>query len=415
MPEVTQSNDAVGVDPALAGAAGVRPADAGAGEARSFLESSGQPTTGVAAVEERAFSTLDGLRGIAALAVAAYHLFFISHGQFLGFASRLRVSFIAVDLFFVLSGFVLAHAYERRLRQGMSVAAFMSLRIQRLGPLYLLSVVLAVAGILIADLAHPGPDGWPTLTLIATAAAMLMLIPLPAFGFGDRSLYPMNPVIWTLAAELIVNVAYAVVARMLTLSRLITICAVAGVLVAAACWMYLNLGVGSYWSNAWAGLARAFYGFFMGVLMFRLYTARRPPVVSGWICLAVLTAVLVAPLPLAWRPPYEALCALVVFPALIYVSAGSRLSPIGRSICAVAGTTSYALYVLHFPIGDLIGLTVEKLGWNMRSAAGSYGLLAVLVLIAWIADARFDRPVRRALRRALSAGLLRGGAAAVSA
>ena len=377
--------------------------DNAADEPRSFHAPAPGPRPDTAAEGARSFHTLDGLRGIAALAVAAYHLFFISHGQFVGFASRLRVSFLAVDLFFVLSGFVLAHAYDRRLREGMSLAAFMSLRLQRLGPLYLLSVVLALGGIVLADVAHPGPDGWPTLTLLATSAAMLVMIPLPAFGFGNQSLYPLNPVIWTLAAELVVNTAYALLARSLTVARMVAICAASGLLVLAACWSWQTLGVGSYWSNAWGGLARAFYGFFMGVLMFRLYSARRPPAVSGWFCLALLAALLAAPMPPAWRDPYEAYCALVVFPILIYVSAGSRLPPMGWKICAVAGTTSYALYVLHFPIGALIGLAVEQLGWNMRTDSGSYGLLAGLVLIAWMADAWFDQPVRRAIRRVLAA------------
>ena len=397
MPGIIPSDRPEGARPLTTGQRG-----AAIGEARSFRTPEGSPREAVAAGEERAFSTLDGLRGIAALAVTGYHLFFISQGQFLGFAKRLRVSFLAVDLFFVLSGFVLAHAYERRLRDDMSLGAFMSLRVQRLGPLYLLSVVLAVGGIALIQLIHPGPDAWSAAALAVTGAAMLVMIPVPSFGFGNTNLYQLNPVIWTLAAEFIVNAAYALLARSLTVARLVAICVVSGLLVVATCWIYGTLGVGAYWSNLWAGLARAFYGFFMGVLMFRLYTLRRPPAVSGWICLALLAIVLVAPLPPSWRAAYEAFCALVVFPALIYVAAGSQLPPIGRRICAVAGTTSYALYVLHFPIGRLIGLAVRQLGWNMKTSAASYGLLVVLVMIAWAADAWFDRPARRAIKRALA-------------
>src|ERR1700761_1914630 len=85
----------------------------------------------------RKFETLDGLRGIAALAVVLYHLPLPLHAL----APR---GYLAVDLFFLMSGFVVAAAYEERLLSGLSTAAFALVRLKRLWPLYGLGVVLGV-------------------------------------------------------------------------------------------------------------------------------------------------------------------------------------------------------------------------------------------------------------------------------
>ena len=91
--------------------------------------------------QRRSFTTLDGLRGIAAIAVVARHAPFLwgEHGP----TGALSESYLAVDFFFVLSGFVLAHAYGSRFQHGLSNAAFMRTRLLRLYPLYLLALVFS--------------------------------------------------------------------------------------------------------------------------------------------------------------------------------------------------------------------------------------------------------------------------------
>ena len=74
------------------------------------------------------FLTLDGLRGLAALIVVAVHA-----SEHFGSAGP-RFGYLAVDLFFVLSGFVLSYAYDRRFADGMTNRQFMRLRIERLAP-----------------------------------------------------------------------------------------------------------------------------------------------------------------------------------------------------------------------------------------------------------------------------------------
>src|SRR5215467_3214468 len=88
------------------------------------------------------FVALDSWRGVAACLVALFHLDAYSHFYDLPF---LRNSWLFVDFFFVLSGFVIAANYGRRLREGFGVGRFLLLRLGRLYPLHLTILALFVA------------------------------------------------------------------------------------------------------------------------------------------------------------------------------------------------------------------------------------------------------------------------------
>jgi peptidoglycan/LPS O-acetylase OafA/YrhL len=106
-----------------------------------------------AATRRHSFVILDALRGVAAAAVVTVHapLFFHSvatpgsvpdasgHAPMTG---PLFEAYLAVDFFFLLSGFVLAHAYGEKLNDGMTSCQFMRCRLIRLYPLYLLALVI---------------------------------------------------------------------------------------------------------------------------------------------------------------------------------------------------------------------------------------------------------------------------------
>ena len=87
------------------------------------------------------FEALDGWRGIAALLVALYHLPFINH---LYSIPIIRNSFLFVDFFFVLSGFVIAYAYSQRLNNKKEIGLFIFRRIGRLWPLHVFVLLLFV-------------------------------------------------------------------------------------------------------------------------------------------------------------------------------------------------------------------------------------------------------------------------------
>jgi len=106
------------------------------------------------------FEALDGLRGVAALSVVAAHVYFL-------FGYAFPSIDLAVDFFFALSGFVLAHAYGERLRGGMGAGRFMLLRLIRLYPLYILGTtigLMCLAGGLACPMRPSPPPGcpWPS-------------------------------------------------------------------------------------------------------------------------------------------------------------------------------------------------------------------------------------------------------------
>ena len=148
----------------------------------------------------------------------------------------MKNSYLAVDLFFVLSGFVLEHAYGRRFREGMSVGTFMLARLQRLYPLYALAFILALP-FLFAQLVN-GALG-PAQAVIEFLCGALML-PTPNFAHPQADLYPLNFAAWSLFFELLANLLFAAFGRRLHTKSLIWLvggCAVALVACATAGWL----------------------------------------------------------------------------------------------------------------------------------------------------------------------------------
>ncbi len=179
------------------------------------------------------YEILDGLRGVAALIVVAFHLFETYSG---GQASQiLNHGYLAVDFFFVLSGFVIGYAYDDRWNR-MSLKDFFKRRLIRLHPMVVMGSVIgalffyfqAAAFPMIADVA------WWKVLLICLLACTILPAP-PAWdirGWGETS--PLNGPAWSLLYEYIANILYALVIR--RFSKLLL-----GFFVAAAAVLTLDL------------------------------------------------------------------------------------------------------------------------------------------------------------------------------
>src|SRR5579872_5084839 len=209
------------------------------------------------------FQGLDGLRGVCALTVVLYHceLLFapgviFCHG------------YLAVDLFFILSGFVIAANYEHRFAGGLTAQQFVTARIRRLGPVYWVSLALALIAALIVESYRSAPEFGRALTLGGMAAFLI-----PTIGAGTFA-YPTNSVAWSLAWEIIVNAVYAMALYRLRSRHLAVIAiglwalALAESLVNPRGWSFGMTG-----SDVWSGGLRAFPGFLAGVLLFRAHKA----------------------------------------------------------------------------------------------------------------------------------------------
>lgn len=340
------------------------------------------------------FLLLDGLRGVAAFAVILDHV----PGGVLG--DLLPGRYLAVDFFFVLSGFVLAHAYGKRLEQGWSPLAFMIARLIRLYPMYLLGLVIGLALSVLGLL-----RGWlgPTWSDVITAGLLgLLFLPAPAMPvFGGGALYPFNGPAWSLFFELIANLIYALMARVLSWRVLGAILAVGALAVVYAINHHAGTGgPGWLWEHIDAGLARVIFDFFAGVAIHRIWAARRIPALPWWLALAAFLAVIAVPATGIWRVIYDSSAALVLMPMLVAFSAGSRVSGAVAALCATFGLLSYGVYVIHVPLFAALEAAAAALHLELPHGP----LLALLVAAvaatgAGLAYTLFDLPVRAQLSR----------------
>ncbi|WP_158912603.1 acyltransferase [Caulobacter sp. S45] len=332
----------------------------------------------------RAYRTLDGLRGVAALIVVTRHVGAIFPGNLF------PESFLAVDLFFLLSGFVVAHAYEARLLAGRSLLSFMKTRLIRLYPLYLLGLGLGVvAWVATAYVEGGGLD--PAALVQTLAVALLMLPALPLLPKGGSIL---DGPTWTLAPELAVNLVYAAAVKRLGRRALWTIVALSGAGLVAAEYAYGSLDEG--WSAKAFPLlmARLSFSFFLGVSMFRLRLPRRCGPIAACTCLAVLAAALMARPSSSLRHLYELGAVMLAFPAIVGMAVQREPGRVSGALFGFLGAVSYAVYVLHHPLGRLVGLVVDR-GQGVSVLVNGGLFLLGLVMIGALADHVYDRPLRR--------------------
>jgi peptidoglycan/LPS O-acetylase OafA/YrhL len=337
------------------------------------------------------FVVLDGMRGIAAFAVI------LDHVSSLTLRSWLPGRYLAVDFFFVLSGFVLAHAYGQRLETNMSPWAFMRVRLIRLYPLFLLGIALGLVLPVIGAF-----RGWEDAPLLNEAALIalfgLFFLPAPpVYGWTGGHLYPFDSPAWSLFFELVANAVYGFIARFLTWRVFAIGLPIAAALVALTVLRHDEVeGPGWLWPHFDAGLARVIYCFFAGVLVYRVCGAIKVPAIPAWAAALVLLAIFAIPAAGLWRQGYDAFAAIVLFPLLVAFASGAKASGAIAKLCATLGLLSYGVYVLHVPLRGLVAY-----GLDMVNVELPYGFLEVVLvagtaaLAAWIAHHAYDMPVRR--------------------
>src|SRR5688572_22562421 len=210
------------------------------------------------------FQILDGLRGIAALAVVIFHFMewifpdinnnFIGHG------------FLAVDFFFCLSGFVIGYAYDDRIRQ-MGIAGFFKARLIRLHPLVILGSVLGLLGYLLDPFALPMAYEAGRVALLFICS--LLLIPLPVMEERAFNLFAFNAPSWSLFWEYVANIFYALVLFKIGRRSLAVLIIVAAVGICFVSYRAGNLLGGWAGSNFLDGGARVAYSFLAGLFIYR--------------------------------------------------------------------------------------------------------------------------------------------------
>lgn len=337
---------------------------------------------------------LDGIRGIAALAVLAFHA-----GCYLDAPWLAGHGALAVDIFFAMSGVVVARAYGARLDAGWSPGAFASARLVRLYPLYLLGTLAGFA-LQLAVCRWTDPVGTvQVLALLLVSGLFLM----PLFTGGGNQVFPLNGPSWSLAIEALLNAAFALFAHRWSTGRLTAALALAALVLAGAAALGMEPLLGGRSATLWLDGVRGLFGFGAGMLIERLDrrgafdSLRR---LSTFTVLAAVAALLMVPRGAAdaWFDP---LAILVLSPALVVAALSSRPSPgVGR-FCLRAGAISYPLYILHAPIIDLTALGALQ-GRAFVSLPVDLAAASVLCLILAAAVAHCVEPVLASAARRLA-------------
>lgn len=365
------------------------------------------------------YVVLDGLRGVAAVMVVIFHIFetfseadptkqIVNHG------------YLAVDFFFLLSGFVIAYAYDDRWGR-MSVGAFFTRRLIRLQPMVVLgSLIGAALFYLQAGPLFPAIADTPVWQLLLIALLGCTLLPLPkAYDpRGWAELHPLNGPAWSLFYEYIANIAYALVLRRLSMRALAVLAALAAALLLEVALLGERRDLIGGWSLDLAGLhvgfARLLFPFLAGMLLMR--SGRRIQTGHAFgICALLLVVALSLPrmgdTPHHWTNGlYDALCVLLLFPLIVAIGVGEkRVDGVSVRIARFFGDLSFPLYITHYPLIYCYTAWVVDNGVTpARGAPWGVALLVTAVLIAYASLKLYDEPARRWL----SARFLRRPAAA---
>lgn len=362
------------------------------------------------------YELLDGLRGVAALLVVWYHVF--EGYSFAGNTpiEHLNHGYLAVDFFFILSGFVIGYAYDDRWKKTLTLKKFFKRRLIRLHPMVVLSAVMgAITFFLQGSVKWDGEHVATSAVMLSLLCAMFFIPAVPGARYevrGNGEMFPLNGPCWSLFFEYIGNIVYALLLRRLSTRALAAwvACSGLGLLVFALTDAsgYGMIGVG--WTldaiNFTGGFLRMIFPFSMGLLLSRLF---KPAHTKGafWICSAILLAIFLTPyIPgtdsICANGAFEWCCIALVFPALVWLGAsGSTTDRYSTRVCKFLGDISFPLYIIHYPFMYLFYAWLIKHSLFCFTDTWAVTLTVYIwnIVAAYLCLKLYDEPVRKWLSR----------------
>jgi len=343
--------------------------------------------------------SLDLLRGFAALSVCLYHTGFLFTRHY----PILPGGYLCVDVFFLLSGFVIARTYDPRIAAGLGIAGFCVQRLARLYPLFVMTTILGFAAV-VARLHHDG-DAAFTAAAAWTFLANLLLIPNILHPYGLTQMFPFNGAAWSIFFEFYVNVLFVVFWRRLDGRRLIGLALVSGLLLVVAGADMHTLDIGDKTADILAAAPRVVFSFTMGVLICRHGTAH-PPLRGTWPSLAGLGIVAIAISMRGVVPGREAwlldvATVMFVFPAILVAFTRMDFPRPHAQVAAFFGNISYSVYLLQTPLMIFYcGLPELVLQEKVAALVPWAGLVFVPLVIAvsYLVWRYFEIPAKRGIR-----------------
>ena len=387
------------------------------------------------------YEILDGLRGVAALMVVVFHLFeTYSKGPAFQIVNH---GYLAVDFFFVLSGFVVGYAYDDRWDK-MTTWGFFKRRLTRLHPMVIAGTLVGAALFFFSGNAFPKTvevEGWKFALCLVMG---LLMLPcgkgLDIRGWNELNSF--NGPQWTLTLEYIGNILYAFIFRRLPKIALAILCV-------ACAFFTLDLTMGwdvfglfpfkevttpegtvitvggpqynviGGWSldpsQIYIAFTRLLYPFLCGLLISRILPSRRtadnpsgsPIHAKGGFWWCALAIVILLAMPCIGGKQgvadgiYQAVCILALFPLIVLTGAGSRTTTtFSTKACRWLGELSYPIYITHYP------LIYMQMDWAAqhpdaplwKHVAVAMGVLFIAIVLARGLYKIYDLPVREWLK-----------------
>lgn len=356
------------------------------------------------------FLVLDALRGVAAIVVVLFHVLEVYSG---GDHTQQLINhgYLAVDFFFLLSGYVMAHAYDDRWDR-MTIKDFFLRRVVRLHPMII--VGMTFGGILFffgESSLFPKIEDTSFLQMIIVMLVGYTLIPLPTSMDirGWNEMHPLNGPGWTLFFEYIANILHGLVLRKLSK-------AVLAVLVAVAAAALIHMAVTSPKGDiigGWSleaeqlriGFTRLLYPYMMGMLLRRLINPiniRYSFLTSSFLLVLILSFPRVGGHENLWMNGlYDSLSVVILFPLIVFIGAGGMIkSKIANKVCVFLGDISYPIYIIHYPFTYVLYAWIVNNEIPIEQGAiVGVALTIFMVLLSYAVLKFYDEPLRKWLAK----------------
>lgn len=363
------------------------------------------------------FEVLDGLRGVAAISVMLYH-----------FCQRMPLhpfmhADLAVDLFFVLSGFVLCYSYAEKLKQGLPVTTYVAKRLIRLYPMFAIAVLLGA--LTLFGLYKASTTGFSLEDILKSIGTNLLMLPFfndvpieSARSGTAGKFFPGNNPLWSIFFEMVASLSLIVLCRFKIKPLLIftAVCFLAYVCHGIYLTIhndanYLMFDAGFSTRNFLGGFPKVLYGFALGMCIFMgLESIRQNKIILFWeklphhLLLLSIVAVAVFAFPFWVKGLYKFAAIATALPVIVILGAVSVNATAKQiSICKFLGDISFPLYCLHIPVQRLCYTAFDN-----YAPAFSYGVVPVItatvisVGLSYLILKLYDEPIRKALSERLS-------------
>jgi peptidoglycan/LPS O-acetylase OafA/YrhL len=356
------------------------------------------------------YAVLDSMRGLGCLQVIIFHFFFTTAMNWLPYWF-VRNTWVSLDFFFVLSGFVITYVYGDKLRDLRSALGFAVRRFGRIWPLHIIVLAALVVFIGVINLGLPHQT-WMNITPTNPPFGYMPLITefflINSLGIWEH--FYWNVPSWSMGAEFNVYIVFAAVC-LVARHVLVPVAAVLSLGAIAALWRwspeYLSADVDM-------GVLRCMAGYFVGVVVYRAHAAamrlpdsrlvprsRRAASVAE---VAILSILLVFIYFLDYFGRYNPMCMIspILFGTIVYIFSFSRgvvSWALDRPVFHHLGDLSYSIYVTHWPLlialWYVLWLVKEYLGFDVRwyfensRMYSFFGLIAFAALVIAVSNVTY--------------------------